>query len=99
MAEVISSKMKKTLCKNIAVNLPSLRAKAGLSQDDLAERLGFSRQTISAIENGKREMQWSTFTAIALFFSKDQEIRELMIVMGILNDSVDELLNVEKKNF
>ena len=99
MSESVSYEGKKRLCKNMAVNLPSLRAKAGLSQDELAERLGFSRQTISAVENGKREMQWSTFTAIALFFSNDGEIKELMVVMGIINESLEELLNVEKKDF
>ena len=73
MVEPMSTEKRKLLCKNMATNLPTLIAKADLSQDDLADRLGFSRQTISAIENGKREMQWSTFTAIVLFFSKDKE--------------------------
>ena len=97
MAEFIDLEEKNKLCVNMATNLPVLRAKAGLSQDDLADRLGFSRQTISAIENGKRSMQWSTFTAIALFLSKDEEIKELMIVMGILNNALDEMLSVESK--
>ena len=97
MAEFIDLEEKNKLCANMANNLPVLRAKAGFSQDDLADRLGFSRQTISAIENGKRNMQWSTFTAIALFLSKDKEIKELMVVMGILNDALNEMLSVESK--
>ena len=36
--------------KNIAMK--EVRAKAGLSQQDLAEKLGVSRQTINAIEKG-----------------------------------------------
>ena len=57
MAETIDTEGKQLLCKNMAENLPVLRAKVGLSQDELAVRLGFSRQTISAIENGKRKMK------------------------------------------
>lgn len=97
MAEFVGSEDKDKLCIILATNLPVLRAKVGLSQNDLADRLGFSRQTISAIENGKRKMQWSTFVAITLFFSTDCEIREHMAIMGILNDEVEEMLIIEKK--
>ena len=97
MADRITSERKNDLCNLLALYLPALRAKAGFSQDDLVDRLGFTRQTISAIENEKREMQWSTFTAMTLFFSRDREIMELMVVMGIIDSSVDELLNVEKR--
>ena len=78
----------------MASNLSTLRAKANLSQDELADRLGFARQTISAIENEKRNMQWSTFSAITLFFSKDDAIKQLMITMGILDDAVGKVLNI-----
>ena len=84
----------------MASNLPTLRVKANLSQEELAERLGFARQTISAIETKRRDMQWSTFSAITLFFSKDEEIRQLMTVMGIWDDKVNKILNIssEKEN-
>lgn len=95
MAVILSEEEKKTLCRNMATNLPLLRAKGGLSQDELAEKLGFSRQTISAIETGKRDMQWSTFTAIALFFSKDSDIKKLMVLMEIINDAVEEVFSVK----
>ena len=98
MLESINLERKKELCDILASNLSTLRRKARVTQDELADRLGFSRQTISAIENRKREMQWSTFTVMILFFSRDREIKELMVIMGILDNRVDELLNVEIKN-
>jgi DNA-binding XRE family transcriptional regulator len=75
MKDGISSNRKHELCKKMDSNLATLRTKTNVKQDELADRLGFSRQTISAIETGKRDMQWSTFTAIALFFSRNPKIR------------------------
>jgi DNA-binding XRE family transcriptional regulator len=60
--------------KKIAVDilvdeLPSLRAKIGISQDRLAEYVGLSRQTLSAIETRKRPISWQTFLSIVLYFT------------------------------
>jgi len=96
MSISLCNERKQELCKLLASNLSTFRAKAKLSQNELADRLGFTRQTISAIEGEKREMQWSTFSAIALFFSKDVEVTQLMTVMGILDDDVKKLLNITK---
>ena len=41
--------------------LSILRAAIGISQGELAEYVGISRQTYCAIEQGKRQMSWSTF--------------------------------------
>ena len=95
MPDYISDKRKQELCQTLAANLPTLRAKSGISQNELADRLGFSRQTISAIEGQKREMQWSTFSTIVLFFSKDQEIYRLMLVMSIMDEDVMTMLNIQ----
>ena len=95
MTDHISNERKQELCKILASNLPTLRAKANITQNELADRLGFSRQTISAVEGLKREMQWSTFSAIVLFFSKDQEIYRLMLVMSILDEDVMNILNIQ----
>jgi len=94
MADNLNNERRQELCRLMALNLPTLRSKANLSQDELADKLGFSRQTISAIENEKRDMQWSTFSAIALFLSKDKQISQLMAVMGILADDVNKAFNI-----
>ena len=52
------------------MELPVLRAKARISQEDIASKIGISRQTYSSIETGKREMSWTTFLALIAFFSK-----------------------------
>ena len=91
----VNDKRRQELCNLLASNLPTLRAKANVSQNELADRLGFSRQTISAIEGLKREMQWSTFATIVLFFSKDEEIYRLMLVMSILDEDVMTTLNIQ----
>lgn len=60
--------------KRIAIDilvdeLPALRAKIGISQDQLAEYVGVSRQTLSAIETRKRPLSWQTFLSIVLYFT------------------------------
>ena len=91
--ECVSSDDKKELCKKMASNLATLRTKANMKQEELAERLGLSRQTISAIENERRIMEWTTFSVLVMFFAKDEEIRQIMIALGILNYDVQKMLN------
>jgi DNA-binding XRE family transcriptional regulator len=79
----------------LASNLSALRAKAKLSQYELAHRLGLSRQTIGALESKKRDMQWSTCSAMLLFFSRDREAKRVMLAMNILDKDVSETLNID----
>lgn len=49
--------------------LPVLRKMAGLTQKDMGEILGVSRQTITNIESGASKMKWSIFLASMFVFS------------------------------
>jgi len=93
----MSSEERQLLCKIMASNLSTLREKAKLTQDELADRLGLSRQTISAIENDKRDMQWSTFSVLLMFFASDAEIKQIMIAMSIINEAVERVFNIRDK--
>lgn len=50
-------------------SLRELRTRQGWSQENLAERLGVSRQTVNAIENGRYDPSLPLAFAIAAVFS------------------------------
>ena len=59
--------------KNICIemlteNLASLRAKADITQGEISNLIGISRQTYYAIETGQRTMSWNTYLSLLLFF-------------------------------
>lgn len=45
--------------------LRELRAEAGLSQSELAERMGLTQGSIGHLETGRREATWSTVITLA----------------------------------
>lgn len=49
-------------------NLKEMRISAGLTQKQLAEKLGVLERTISYWESGKRECDFDTLIKIAKFF-------------------------------
>ena len=58
--------------------LPVLRAKIGLSQGELSDIIGVSRQTYSAIETRKRKMTWNTFLSIVLVFGYNEKTSDML---------------------
>lgn len=51
-------------------SLPALRAERGWSQQDLAERLQVSRQTINSLERGRYDPSLPLAFAIAALFGR-----------------------------
>lgn len=81
--------LKDNLIDRMTKNLPTLRAKATLSQARLSEMIGVSRQTLVAIENQKRKMSWSTFLSCFLVFHKNPETNLLLEIYDIYTDELD----------
>ena len=54
-------------------NLSTLRREKQLSQEELGQKLGVSRQTINAIEKGKFDPSLPLAIKIVRFFKKDLE--------------------------
>jgi len=90
----ISKETKNKLCATLGVNLSTIRAKTNISQDELASKLGITRQTITAIETKRRVMQWSTFVILLLFFSRNDEVKSIMEVMGVYTAEVEKELEI-----
>lgn len=66
--------------------LPVLRARIRISQEELSRGVGISRQTYSLIETGKQQMTWITFMAIIAFFSSDPKTRKELRKLGLIDD-------------
>lgn len=69
---------KKEVIEIMTETLPILRAAIGISQADISEYIGVSRQTYCAMEQSKREMSWSNFLSLFLFFYANEKTKALM---------------------
>ena len=76
-------------------NLPTLRKKLNLSQEDLGSMIGVSRSTVAAIENKKREMSWNTFLSLVLVFTKNKDTDVLLNVLSIYTDEFNDFIKHE----
>lgn len=78
-------------------NLTVLRTKAEISQEELANLIGVSRQTYSAIERKVRKMAWSTYLSLVLFYDHNQKTHKMIRQLSIFpkelfirfNDGID----------
>lgn len=94
LQETLSDEMKKEALDNMVKNLPMLRATCHLSQNDLAEMLGMSRQTIVMIENRKRPMCWNVFLALLFVFSQNCETAALIGPLKIYTQPLQSVYRV-----
>ena len=62
----------------LANELPTLRAKAGISQEDLAKAIGISRQNYGWIERKDKKMSWNTYLSLIFFFDNNQATHKML---------------------
>jgi len=94
MAENKSSVLsidRKKYAKAMAENLPVLRAKLNLSQGELADMIGITRQTLSAAECGSRELAWNNFISLLYIFTQNEMTLPLLTALGIYTIELDSL--------
>lgn len=83
---------KDKLIQSMTENLPMLRTRLGLTQEDLADKIGLSRSTVVAIENRKREMTWNTFLSLVLLFIKNETTNKLLTTLEIYTDDFHDFI-------
>ena len=66
------------LMEMLVYELPVLRARLGISQAELAKRVGISRQTYNNIETGKKKLNWLTFNALIAVFNTNDETSSML---------------------
>ena len=74
--------------RNLYINrlldeLPVLRTMLGISQDELANLLGISRQTYSSMETKRRKMSWPLFLSLILIFDNSEQTHEHLRQSGV----------------
>ena len=75
-----------SLIELLTDELPDLRARLRISQDDLSRRIGISRQTYSLIETKKQKMTWITFMALIACFQNNSKTKSDLIDIGLITD-------------
>ena len=76
----------------MADNLPTLRTKLSMTQEDLAKLIGVSRSTVIMFEKKQRQMTWNTFLSLILVFSKNNETNILLKALGIYTEELENIL-------
>lgn len=85
--------IKQDLIETFRRELPVLRAKARVSQEVVAEKIGISRQTYSGIETGKREISWTTFLALVAFFQNNDLTKTMIDKMDDFNNKLSLIMD------
>ena len=89
----LTEEEKADFIEKLSKELMFLRTKAGVSQEDLAEILGVSRQTYGSFERKTRTMTWNTYLSLILFFDNNHLTHNLLRSMGIFPYKVFERIN------
>ena len=84
----LSEQERDQLIDRLVTELPVLRTKLGLSQDELAGILDISRQTYSYMETKRRKMSWSIFLALILLFDNNSQTHEFLRKAGLFPEIV-----------
>lgn len=76
------------LISRLVDELPVLRTKLGISQTDLANLIGVSRQTYSSIETKRREMSWGIYLSLVLVFDNNNQTHDYIRKLGLFPQNI-----------
>lgn len=77
--------------------LPSLRAKIGVSQEELSDIVGISRPTYSAVETRTRKMSWNVFLSLLMVFTQNEKTAPIIETIGAFPEELKETLNINNR--
>lgn len=64
---------KRKVLESFSKKIPYIRRELHLSQTELGEKLGMSRQSVSSIERGVVQLTWDTFLALLVIIMVNDE--------------------------
>lgn len=85
---MFTTKKKNQLIAPLTEHLAVLRAQAEISQEHLAAAVNISRQTYSSFETQKRQMSWSIYMALVLYFDSNKKTKDLLHTIVDVPDEI-----------
>ena len=89
----LTAEAKDKYIEALTQELPTLRAKAEISQDDLARIIGISRQNYGWIERKDRKMSWNTYLSLIFFFDYNQSTHKMIRTLSAFPTELIEQMN------
>lgn len=80
------------MLETLVNNIPVLRSKMGITQQELADRIGITRNTLNAIENKKTPLTWVNFIAITLLFYVNDDTKPLLDALNGYSKKLDDFI-------
>lgn len=94
LLELTDSK-KAILIEKLSDELVALRAKSGLSQEELSNILGISRQSYGAFELKKKEMTWRTCFSLIMYFEYNPKTQDMLHALGLFPAELSEVKTMD----
>ena len=82
------------LIEILTKELKVLRAKVEISQQELASRMGVSRQTYGMIETKKQRMTWNHFLALYLLFKSNDGTADILDRIGACPPELEQYIKL-----
>ena len=87
----------KEVVELLCVNLPALRSMLNLTQQDLAEQIGTSRQGIINFEHQEKKLTRSMLISIVTYFSLREQSAAFLKALGLYRNSYINSLGFDEK--
>lgn len=97
MCESLSNVQKENYIQRLTDALAMLRAKANITQENLANLIGVSRQTYSLLESKRKTMSWSTYLSLIFVYDSMPETSSIIRKLEIRPEELMEQLNNPKE--
>ena len=80
--------MQKHYTEQMVIYLPAIRHTLNITQKQLAERVGLTRQTIMSFENRQRPLPWNTYLALILYFQQYEISKDFIEKLNLFDSGL-----------
>ena len=99
MSYMIDEATKNKAVENMTKSIVALRTMMGVTQEELADLIGVTRQTMYAYESKKRTMPWNIYLALLFVFENCETVCPLLKALEIYPDGLYSIFEqINKRN-